>query len=69
MGTPIVGVLLFRVTQFATHAAEYLANIKSKQFAAEQQFNQGSIDTTYMKTKKLPNQVWFELTLVEGKIF
>ena len=29
-----------------------LANIKSKQFAAEQQFNQGSIDTTYMKTKK-----------------
>ena len=29
-----------------------LANIKSKQFAAEQQFNQGSLDTTYMKTRK-----------------
>ena len=29
-----------------------LANIKSKQFAAEQQFNQGSIETTYLKTKK-----------------
>ncbi len=29
-----------------------LANIKSKQFAAEQQFNQGSIETTYKKTKK-----------------
>jgi len=29
-----------------------LANIKSKQFAAEQQFNQCSIETTYMKTKK-----------------
>ena len=29
-----------------------LANIKSKQFAAEQQFNQGSLETTYMKTKK-----------------
>ena len=29
-----------------------LANIKSKQFAAEQQFNQGSIESTYMKTKK-----------------
>ena len=29
-----------------------LANIKSKQFAAEQQFNQGSIETTYLKTRK-----------------
>ena len=29
-----------------------LANIKSKEFAAEQQFNQGSIDTTYKKTKR-----------------
>ena len=47
-----------------------LANIKSKQFAAEQQFNQGSIDTTYMKTKKT-NQIrcGSELTQVGGKIF
>lgn len=29
-----------------------LANIKSKEFAAEQQFNQGSIETTYRKTRK-----------------
>ena len=28
-----------------------LANIRSKQFAAEQQFNQGSIETTYMKIR------------------
>ena len=29
-----------------------LANIKSKQFAAEQQFHQGSVNTTYKKTRK-----------------
>ena len=29
-----------------------LANIKSPNFAAEQQFNRGNVETTYMKTKK-----------------
>ena len=29
-----------------------LANIKSPNFAAEQQFNKGTIESTYMKTKK-----------------
>ena len=47
-----------------------LANITSKQFAAEQQFNQGSIETTYLKTRKpTKNLVLFKLTLVEEKIF
>ena len=47
-----------------------LANIKSKQFAAEQQFNQGSIETTYLKTRKpTKSGVMLKLTQAEGRIF
>ena len=46
-----------------------LANIKSKQFAAEQQFNQGSIETTYLKTRKPTKSGVVKLTQAEGRIF